>query len=486
MHSSVNKGVFMRRSKKCLLALAAAAVIAALAACTLSLISWRARQADLRYLRQAEYNSVFFSMVPYQDMESDAIGADFFSHYFGLSAVTMPAYFRNANDLNEYLGAALNSGNEISLVSLELLPFRPGRFGGLGKLIAAHPDTTFHILLAAPSMEYWTSQSESRAKKQLASYQNLVEALLAYGNVELCFAGAEDWLIMNPGNYTAPLVANKDIGEHIALLTWSDHYRLTADNYMAIFTGLEDKINLAGTTQASTDLSDWCMVFFGDSIIGNYTNSSSIPNVTAALSGCEAYNFGIGGTSACVEGFDPYAFPDIVESFCRQDTVTVREGVICPQEIAAYYERGHDGKRMCFVVNYGLNDYFGGALIDDPEDPFGLSSYAGGLRSGIRKLRAAFPESVIVLAAPNYVTSFSQGQVRQSDVGGILTDYVEAARRVAQDTNVIFMDNYYDLGIDASNSAVYLADGCHLGGSGRFLYAQALIRLLQLNCIEEK
>lgn len=478
----------MKLQKKFFIVIAAVAVAvaAAVAMCVLSLISRRARQADLKYLQQAEYDAVSFSMVPYQDMESDAIGAEFFYHYFGLSAVTMPAYFRKADDLNEYLGTALNSGNEISLVSLELIPFRPGSFGDLGELIAAHPDTIFHIFLAAPSMGYWTSQSESRVKKQLASYQNLAEDLLAYGNVELCFAGAEDWLIMNPGNYTAPLVTNKDIGEQIALWTWCDRYRLTVDNYMDIFTGLEDKINFARTAQAPADLSEWCLVFFGDSIIGNYTDSSSIPNTTAALSGCEAYNLGIGGTSACAEEFDPYAFPDIAETFCRQDTVTVREEVICPQEMAACYERGHDGKQMCFVVNYGLNDYFGGAPIDDPDDPFRLSTYAGALRSGIRKLRAAFPESVIVLAAPNYVTLFSQGQGRNSDVGGILTDYVEAARRVAQDTNVIFMDNYYDLGIDASNSELYLDDGCHLGGSGRFLYAQALIRLIQLNCIEDK
>lgn len=477
----------MKRSKRYLVVIAAAAVIAAVAACALFLAARRARQAELRYLQQTEYTSVFFSMVPYQNMASDAIGEDFFSLYFGMKTATAPSYFKNVNDLNDYLKAALDSGNEVSLVSLELIPFQPGSFGRLANLIAAHPDTTFKILMDAPYMGYWTSQSESSAKKKLSSCRDLAKALLAHSNVELYFAGAEDWLILNDGNYTDPLVANKDIAKHLALLTLCDsHYRLTADNYTATFTGLEAKIDFARTAPASTDLSGWCLVFFGDSVIGNYTNSASIPNAVAALSGCEAYNLGVGGTPARVEGPGLYSFPIIVDSFRRRDAVTLPEGAICPQEMAAYYEKDHDGKQMCFVVNYGLNDYFSGAPVDDPEDPFNLSTYAGALRSGIRELRAAYPESVVILAAPNYVEYFSQGQERQSDVGGTLTDYVEAARRAAADTNVIFMDNYYDLGIDASNSASYLVDGCHPGDNGRFLYAQALIRLIRLNCIEAK
>lgn len=477
----------MKSPRKYLFVIAAIAVAAAVTACGLFLFFRRARQADLRYLQQAEYTSVFFSMVPYRDMAEDAIGEDFFSYFFGIKAATVSGWLRNANDLNEYLKTALDSGNEVSLVNLELVPFRLGSFSGLGNLITAHPDTIFQILLDAPVMSYWTSQSDGRVKKQLAAYRDLAEGLLAYSNVELYFVGAEDWLILNPGNYTAPLVANKDIAKHLALLTLcDDRYRLTTDNYIAVFTWLKDKIDLARTVPASADLSDWCLVFFGDSVIGNYTDSNSIPGATAALSGCEAYNLGIGGTPARVEGPGLYSFPVIVDSFLKREAVTTREGVICPQEMAAYYENGHDGKQMCFVVNYGLNDYFGGAPVDNPEDPFDTTTYAGALRSGIRELRTAFPESVIVLAAPNYTEFFSHGQDRLSDVGGTLTDYVEAAGRVAQDTNAVFMDNYHDLGIDESNSEYYLADGCHPGDNGRFLYAQALVRLVQHNCIEAK
>lgn len=475
----------MKRSKKYLLIFAAVVAAAAVAAGFLFFIFRRDRQADLQYLRQREYSSVFFSMVPYQDMAADAVGEDFFSLYLGMETVTAPGYFKNVNDLNDHLNAALESGNEVGLVNLELIPFQPGSFDRLVELAAAHPGTAFQVLINAPSMDYWTSQSESGAKKQLDACRKLTEALLAYGNVKVYFAGAEDWLILNSRNYAAPLVASREITKHLALLTLCDqHYRLTMDNYTATFTGLEAKIDHARTAPAPTDLSDWCLVFFGDSVIGNYIDSTSIPNATAALSGCEAYNLGVGGTPARYEGPELYSFTVVLDSFLKRDTVALPEGAICPRDMASYYESGHDGKRMCFVVNYGLNDYFSGAPIENPEDPYDSSTYAGALRSGIRELRTAYPEAVIVLAAPNYCEYFSHGQEKQSEVGGTLTDYVEAAGRVAQDTEVIFMNNYYDLGIDASNSASYLVDGCHPDDNGRFIYAQALIRLIQLNCID--
>lgn len=477
----------MRLSKKSMIVIAVSvALVAAAAASLIFFLSGRVRRADLKYLRQAEYNAVFFSMVPYEDVGGEAVGEDFFSLYLGLKTATVPGCIRNAEDVIDYLEAALNSGNEVSLVALELLPEWAGGLGALGDLIGAHPDTTFKLLLNAPSMEYWTSQSESGAQRQLNSCRQLAETVLAHGNAEFYFAGAEDWLILNRRNYSAPLVANRDIARHLALLTLCDsNYRLTADNYTATFSGLEEKIIHARTVPASTDLSDWCMVFFGDSVIGNYTDSATIPNAVAALSGCEAYNLGVGGTPAVFEGPELYSFPVIVDSFLKQKTVTLPEGAVCPREMEAFYEKEHNGKQMCFVVNYGLNDYFSGAPVDNLQDPYDTAAYAGALRSGIRELRTAYPDAVIILAAPNYVEYFSAGQEKQSDVGGRLTDYVEAAGRVAGDTDVILMNNYYDLGIDASNSASYLVDGCHPGDNGRFLYAQALIRLIGLHCPQE-
>lgn len=478
----------MKLRKKYIVLAAAAVIVAAVAAGVLMFISGGDKREDLRYLRQAEYTSVFLSMVPYEDMEADAIGVDFFSFYLAQDAVTVPRHLRSAGEVKDYLKAALGSGNEVGFVHLELIPFSPGSFGFLSDLAAAHPGTTFKILLNAPSMGYWTAQGEGRAKKQLDSYKSLVKLLLPHGNVEVYFAGAEDWLILNPGSYSAPLVASRDITRHLALLTFCDsNYRLTEENYMATFEGLGEKIAYARTAPAPADLSGWRLVFFGDSVIGNYSDSTSIPSAVAYLSGCEAYNLGVGGTPAAFAGPDRYSFTVLVDSFLERKAVTLPESFVCPRDMAAYYEKEkeQDGRRLCFVVNYGLNDYFNGSLVENDGEPLDISTYAGALRSGVRKLRAAYPEAAVILAAPNYVEYFTQGQEKQGAEGGCLTDYVAAAERVAREESVIFMNNYYDLGIDSSNSRFYLADGCHPGDNGRFMYAQALIRLISSHFPQE-
>ena len=75
----------MRLSKKSMIVIAVSvALVAAAAASLIFFLSGRAKRADLKYLRQADYNAVFFSMVPYEDVGGEAVGEDFFSLYLGL------------------------------------------------------------------------------------------------------------------------------------------------------------------------------------------------------------------------------------------------------------------------------------------------------------------------------------------------------------------------------------------------------------------
>ena len=63
------------------------------------------------------------------------------------------------------------------------------------------------------------------------------------------------------------------------------------------------------------DLSDHCLVFFGDSVIGNYTDSASIPGVVAGLTGAAVYNCGYGGNSAALGEERTISLPGIVDAF---------------------------------------------------------------------------------------------------------------------------------------------------------------------------
>lgn len=440
-----------------------------------------ARREDMLRLQNADYDSVYFTMIPYRDMRKCAITKDFFAYRMALETVAATGYLRCERTLNEYLEMVFDGRNEVSDVFLELLPFRLDTAEELNRQIGSHQDTTFHIMLGAPSAAYWLSQSNVNREYMIADYRRLAEQLAEYDNVRLYFLGAEEWLFMNPDNYVSSLELNGEVVEHLALLTYCDErYRVLADDCEEIFTELEENIDLARTAPVGGDLSDWCLVFFGDSIIGNFSGSLSIPGAVAGLSGCQAYNMGIGGTTAAVRTGLAYSFPDIAELFLKREMSMLAEKPSCQSEMSAYYSEEHDGKKLCFVIHYGANDYFNGQPMNNEEDPFDRATYAGALRSGIKRLRESYPEAVIVVSSPVYVFAFSDGQEIMGEAGGRLKDYVESAERVAEDMGAVFMDNYEGLGLDASSMDTYnISDGVHLGDAGRFLYAQKLIELLE-------
>ena len=68
-------------------------------------------------------------------------------------------------------------------------------------------------------------------------------------------------------------------------------------------------------------------------------------------------------------------------------------------------------KKHVFVINFGLNDYFGGHPVstDDPQD---LGTYTGALRQGIAALKEAYPEAAIIVQVPTYTNFFSEGNAQ--------------------------------------------------------------------------
>ena len=118
-----------------------------------------------------------------------------------------------------------------------------------------------------------------------------------------------------------------------------------------------------------------------------------------------------------------------------------------------------EADRLCFAVNFGLNDYFIGLPADDDAYPYNSKSYAGALRLGVKLLKEAFPDADIFIMSPNFTSYYGYGSIPQSENGGTLRDYVAAAKEAAADMNVHFLDNYTELGINRTNSpAIFWTD----------------------------
>ena len=132
----------------------------------------------------------------------------------------------------------------------------------------------------------------------------------------------------------------------------------------------------------------------------------------------------------------------------------------------------------CFVINYGINDYYDGLAVSS-EDPYDISTYAGALRTAVQTLREAYNDIPIILQTPIFTTYFSNGTERNSAQGGVLEDYVNAVLTLGEELQVIVLNNYTELGINKDNQANFLLDGCHPNEQGRFLMGTKLIEKLQ-------
>lgn len=138
------------------------------------------------------------------------------------------------------------------------------------------------------------------------------------------------------------------------------YHGIDADN--SSLTQFDTLVQAAINAPASySDLSDYDIVFFGDSVFGNYQDFASIPGVIGALTKASVHNRAIGGSSATQLTPDDKSFPSAVQRFLSEDTAEIS-----------------GEKKLCFVINYGLNDYFTGYTVEQ---------YRDGLQAGMQSRR---------------------------------------------------------------------------------------------------
>ena len=439
---------------------------------------------DLIRLSEEDYEAVLLSMhSPGQFREED------FSSFRGINALVTSHAILDTAELSAYLDCSLNSGNAVTNHYLCLDPellwttvrqnpadWSSGLQNHLYSYMEAHPDITFEILLPYPYIEYWLNLKEDRLNTLITLYHTLTVELCAYPNVKVFFPGAEYWLMVNPDNYTGTFFdANEIITQKIFLSVFCDSlYQITPENEDSCWTSLRE---LIAREKASPtfypDLSDWCLVFFGDSVLGNFPGSSSIPGYVAGLSDAAVYNFAIGGSSGASHGEGTQDFPNIIDDFLAENTSPSDSGTLFTPggEEAGNFRR----KNLCFIINYGFNDYFSGSRIENLEDPYDTATFKGGLRTCITKLQTAFPDAGFILVTPTHTGYFNRGMDKNGTDGDIFPAYISASLELAEELNLSFIDNYNNYIITDENLGEYLSDTCHPNEKGRLLLATTLM-----------
>ena len=430
------------------------------------------QKEDYRLISSMEYDTVFLSMYPI-----DTYREEYYSYYRAMALFKASYCIPSFSVLEDYMQRISGSDNIVTTAYLGIKPELVD-INKLQEFLNRYPDIAFEIVLSYPSFEYWQSLSQADYDRTIAAFRDFLMAVPNISGADFYFFGAQEWLIANPANYQDMWLVNADIARILMAYSDKDHdYLVTAENAdnsanaLAELTG-----SLRVTPPVYPDLSDRCVVFFGDSVIGNYTDSTSVPGVVAGLTGAEVYNCGYGGNSAALGSDIPISLPGIVDAFFQKDLSRIPNSTQVYMGVSDYFENAPFDKQTCFVINYGLNDYFVGYPLSS-EDPYDITTYCGAVRSAAATIRENRPDAQIILCTPNFVAIFEDGTELHN--GLVLTDYVDAILSLSQELQTDVLDNYHELGITHENNGQLLEDQVHPNAGSRYRIGARLSSLIQ-------
>lgn len=454
----------MSKKKRLLFIAVGIALAVILAGAIFLFIHYQKIQKDFRSMENEVWDSLFLSMYPV-----DAYEEEDFYYYRGLQILPAEYSIPNGKVMRWYMKHAVECNEEISTVYLGIDPERTAK-EDIVILIQENPQIRFEILIAHPKMDYWLDKSRTQCDKALETYQIFAEWVIGLPNAGTYFYGDEEWLVCNEGNYTDTFTTNKEVS--LFLMCNSDYlhsYMLTQDNVAAEMQNMRNLIEkYRETGVAYPECGDYDIVFLGDSIIGNYTDSMSVPEVVKTLTGAGVYNCGYGGRSAALGKKDDLSMDMIAQAIIEEDIKGIPADTQVYAGLEAFFKREETDKKLMFVINYGLNDFFNGYPVQG-SDAYDHYSYTGALRAGVTALKKAYPEAEILLMTPNFTVYYDYGEAVQSAKGGTLKEYAEAVISLGEELDVKVLDNFHELPINRDNFEEYLSDGCHLNERGRFL-----------------
>lgn len=428
------------------------------------------KRRDFRRIDSEQYDTVLMSMFPVSTYP-----LNLFYDYRLMTVFAADYVLPDVKTIDEYLNRITRSGNTVSTVYLGFLPDRV-TLSELAVLAEGYPSITFELIMAYPFYQYWENLSSRDYQHILEAYCSCLADVSLLTNANLYFFGSYEFFITNPALYRDNFLVTEDGGFFLAANSNSAYsYLVTPSNCTALADSLRSlTARLRSTPPAYPDYSDKTIVFLGDSIIGYFEGGLSVPGVVNGLTQAATYNLGYGGASATVTDQTLSSLPDMLNAFYAKDTAFFPENTQAQTDIRRYWtsETTND-KNLCYVLSYGLNDYFCSCPISSP-DAYDTGTFTGSIRTAVAEIRKHSPEAQIILCTPTYSSVVFDNPGSES-----LEAYVEAVLALSEELRVDVADNYHNSGINPDNHEQYLPDLVHPNEAGRFMIARNILQSIR-------
>lgn len=243
------------------------------------------------------------------------------------------------------------------------------------------------------------------------------------------------------------------------------------------------------------------VINFGDSIFGNYRDSSSITQQIINITSANVINCAFGGTQMSYHErteYNPFSFCNLVDAIISKDWTTQESSAQNrPADMPAYFItalenlENIDFNNVDYVtIAFGTNDYANGSNLDSEDNLYDKSTFAGALRYSIETLLNAYPNLRILIGTPawrcwlnnsNQVVQTSDEKTFEGNF--TLIEMAEKIKEVAKEYHIPVINVYDNLGLNKYNWSAFFSssDTVHPNSYGREClgkeYAYALLNM---------
>lgn len=226
---------------------------------------------------------------------------------------------------------------------------------------------------------------------------------------------------------------------------------------------------------------------FGDSIIGNTRDNTSVPANIRLSCGAVVHNFGFGGCRMSVHSGDwdkcsMYRLADDIYNEDFSDLVSAVSGggwsgMLGYFVNTAAWLAAQDFSHIdVIIISYGTNDYREAtSVLDNPSDKYDTSTVCGALRYSISKIQQKYPKIQILVTCPIFRMFLDDNYdvTEDSDTkdwgSGTLLDYAQAYEQACKEMKVQYLDLYNTCGLCLNTRSYFYPndDGTHPNENGR-------------------